>query len=137
MSDEPADPDVLALQAAQQRAAAAVRAGDVDAYVEGFAQDGIVMPPGQGSIHGKPAIREWVENLFGQFDLDVEVTPQELHIGGEWAIDRHTYTFTATPRDGAAPFTEQGKAVAVYRRAADGSWEGYIDCWNADGPPVT
>ena len=125
-------PDVRVLRAAQQRAVAAVEAGDVDAYVGGFAQDGIVMPPGQEIVRGRPAIREWIEALFQQFHVQLIVSPQELQIGGDWAIDRHNYVLTATPRDGGPTVSERGKAVAIYRRAADGSWEGYIDCWNAD-----
>ncbi len=131
-AEESVSPDGRALRAAQQRAVAAVETGDVAAYVDGFAQDVIVMPPGQEMVHGKPAIRKWVEALFKQFQIKLTLSPQELQIGGDWAIDRNNYYFTATPRDSGPSVSERGRAVAIYRRAADGSWEGYIDCWNAD-----
>ena len=131
-AEESMSPDVLGVRAAQQHILAAVETGDVDAYAACFAEDGMLMPPGQKIVRGRLAIREWIGTLFQQFHVKVELSPQELHIAEDLAIDRHNYVLTATPNHGGPSVTERGKGINIFRRAADGSWKGYIDCWNSD-----
>lgn len=133
--EESASPDVLSIRALQQRALTAIEAADVDAYVACFAEGGMSMPPGQQIVRGRQAIREWIGALFQRFHVKVEVWPQELHIVGDWAIDRHNYLLTATPTLGGPTVKEGGKGVIIAKRSEDGSWEWYIDCWNSDSLP--
>jgi ketosteroid isomerase-like protein len=129
------DTDVQFVQRALQRLIAAVAAGDVGAYLAEWADDGVVMPPGQPMVTGKPAIRAWLGSTLEQFDVSVRVTQHECQIGGDWIIDRHSYVITATPKSGGKALIDHGKAVGIWKRVPDGTWKAYIDCWNSDAPP--
>jgi uncharacterized protein (TIGR02246 family) len=126
--------DVMAYEELQQRMLAAVSTGNVDEYAACFDDDAIVMPPGAPVVAGRQAIRDWIRGLFSQFNVSVEETRQELHFTADWAIQRHNYVLTATPKGGGQPMVDRGKAVMISRRMADGSWKSHIGCWNSDRP---
>jgi len=128
--------DAVAYDQLQQRVLDAMSSGDPDAYVACFAADGMLMPPGAQMITGKQAIRVWIAGLFSRFNVTVEVSRQELHFTSDWAIERHNYVVTATPKQGGGTQVDRGKAVVISKRSPDGSWNGYIDCWNGDNPPA-
>src|SRR5437667_3223425 len=100
--------DAVAYDQLQQRVLDAMSAGDPDAYVACFAADGMLMPPGARMITGKQAIRVWIAGLFSRFNVTVEVSRQELHFTSDWAIERHNYVVTATPKQGGGPQVDRG-----------------------------
>jgi ketosteroid isomerase-like protein len=53
---------------------------------------------------------------------------------GELAYTRGTYSLTMQPA-GAAPMSDTGKFVEVWRKQPDGSWKIKWDIYNSDNPP--
>ena len=132
----PVSADTVVYDQVQQHILDALSSGDADAYVACFAADAMLMPPGAEAVTGKDAIRAWVAGLFNQFDVTVQVFRQELHFTSDWAFERHNYALTATPKNGGTPSVDRGKAVVISKRGPDGSWKGYIDCWNSNSSPA-
>ena len=118
----------------REKVVAAVNAGDVEKYVSLFDGGAVIMPPNQSAVSGTGAVRVWAQALFGQFNVHVTVSPEELLVADLWDFERHLYTLVLTPKAGGNPMVHGGKAVVVYRRQSDGSWKGYIDCWDSNGP---
>ena len=129
-------PDEVPVRAVYQRVIDAVNSGNVDAYVACFAEDGMLMPPGQPIVIGKQAIKAWIAGLFNEFNATVSCTTQEFRIATDWAFNRHKYVLTAIPKQAGTPLVERGKAINIFKKMADGSWRAYIDCWNADSEPT-
>ena len=81
---------------------AAMEAGDVDATMAFWADDGVWMFPGRPSIVGKAAIREaYLEVFFKPFNVQrYAVVVEEIIPAGEWAFERATMRITLTPKGG-------------------------------------
>jgi uncharacterized protein (TIGR02246 family) len=107
--------------------------GDIEAILAGWAEDAVMMAPGQPPIRGKAAIREYVETTGSIPGATIRWEPLEAHVStsGDMAylIERNQITWQDST---GARVTESNKAVTVWRKQADGSWKNVIDMWNAD-----
>jgi ketosteroid isomerase-like protein len=64
----------------------------------------------------------------------VTFIPQEIQIGGDWAIDRFTWSTDTTPVGGGTSSNDKGKCIWIWRRQRDGSWKVARAIWNSDNP---
>ena len=92
------------------------------------------MPPQQPSVQGHPAIVQYFRNLFLRARFRFAFTSSHIHIDGDTALERVTYTATIGPGDDAPPIEDVGKGIHVYRRQPNGSWKLTYDIWNSDQP---
>ena len=113
----------------------AIAAGDRERFLSFFADDIVIMPPGQPEKRGRRAAADFAGPLFDQFTMQETISYDELHVDGDWAAGRFSYTLAVTPKAGGAPSAERGKAMAWLRRAPDGSWQFTRWIWNQDGAP--
>ncbi len=113
---------------------AAVNTSDADRCSAVWAADGVLMPPHHPSVQGHPAIVQYFRNLFSQSRFRFAFTSSHIHIDGDTAVERVTYTATIWPRDDAPPIEDVGKGIHVYRRQPNGSWKLTYDIWNSDRP---
>ncbi len=98
-----------------------------------WADDAIVMSPGQPSLHGKKAIREMVEgsSKIPGFKISWEPLSVSVSKSGDMAYMIEQNQITVNDSLGQ-PITEYNKVVTVWRKEADGSWKNVVDIWNAD-----
>lgn len=111
-----------------------VAAGDdVEALMSYWADDAVMMAPGQPPLRGKEAIREFVSSTGEIPGFSVSWEPLEAHVSesGDMAylIEQNQMTM---PDSTGALMTQYNKVVTVWKKREDGSWKNVVDMWNAD-----
>ena len=99
-----------------------------------WAEDAVVMPPGQPPYKGKAAIREMVMGTTHIPGFKISWEPLSAHVSenGDLAYMIEQNQITVNDSLGH-PITETNKAVTIWKRQADGSWKNVVDIWNAMG----
>ncbi len=113
---------------------AAVNTSDADRCSALWAADGVLMPPHQPSVQGHQAIVQYFRDLFSRSKFRFTFTSSHIHLAGDTALERVTYTATIWPGDDAPPIEDVGKGLHVYRRQPNGSCKLTYDIWNSDQP---
>ncbi len=114
--------------------AAAVNAGDAEAWAACFTDDGVQMPPNFGANAGKAAIQGWSNGFLSMFACRFGLSVEEVKAAGDWAFERGRYDITLTPRAGGQSMNDKGKYITIYQRQSDGSWKIARDIWNSNQP---
>ena len=127
--------DVAAINALAAREIAAFVAVDTAGLDAVFAQDAIVMPPGEAALQGRAAAKAWAQALGDQYTLGGEYTGSDVIVSGDWAVHRFTGRLSMTPKAGGETISEAVKGVHVLQRQPNGSWVITQDVWNTDQPP--
>lgn len=98
-----------------------------------WAEDAVVMSPGQPPIKGKNAIREMVEGSSKIPGFKISWEPQSVFVSksGDMAYMIEQNQITVNDSLGN-PRTEFNKVVTIWRKDGDGSWKNVVDVWNAD-----
>jgi ketosteroid isomerase-like protein len=125
--------------AAQARDIAAIRAvgekwrtlydeGRFAEIPELYTTDTMVMPRGRPRIVGREEMRKRIGGLAAGRSIDIEVTEREIHLAGDhgWFVGDFKVTYGAAS-SGAAPVTEYGRSLIIYRRDRDGQWRIHRD----------
>ena len=110
----------------------AAQTDSIDKVLAYWADDAVVMLPGDDAIKGKKAIREMIEgtsNIPG-FKISWEPISASVSKSGDMAylIEDNQVSYTDST---GKTITEYNKAVTVWRKEADGSWKNVIDMFNA------
>ena len=107
----------------------------VDDWIDIWADDAVVMPPGLPPVRGKAAIRQYVEAAARIPGFQIRWEPESVHVSesGDLAymLERNVSSFTDAQGN---TVTTHGKVVTVWRKGADGSWRNVVDMWN-EAPP--
>lgn len=111
-----------------------VAAGDdVEALMSYWADDAVMMAPGQPPLRGKDAIREFVSSTGELPGFSVGWEPLEAHVSGSgdmaYLIEQNQMTM---PDSTGALTTQYNKVVTVWKKQEDGSWKNVVDMWNSD-----
>ncbi|HKQ19528.1 MAG TPA: DUF4440 domain-containing protein [Candidatus Eisenbacteria bacterium] len=108
---------------------------DVEGILSFWTDDAIVMPPGQPSVVGKAALREYVRASLQipGFSISWKSSDATLSPDGNVAYLCGENRVTMDGPDGAR-ITMTGRAVTIWRKEGDGEWRCSIDIWNE--PPV-
>jgi ketosteroid isomerase-like protein len=130
--------DVAAIKALSATYSAAASAGDASACVSGFYADGAVRLDCNAPIRiGKDAIQASLQPYFDQYNHRETDAVEEVHVVGDLAFARGTYSTKAAPKvPGGAVIEDQGKWVTAYRLQPGGAWRAVVDIWNSDLPVV-
>lgn len=132
----PSDADRQALMELSRAWAATAATGNIDSIVSYWADDAVVLPPGQPAVVGKAAIRTFVEQSAAVPGFSITWSPEQAYISssGEmgYLIERNTVTFADSS---GTIHTEYGKAVTIWRKDAAGVWKCVIDTWNNTPKP--
>ncbi len=115
--------------------AAAAAGKDVEKIISYWSDDALVMPPGQPTLEGKPALRSFVADSLKIPGFRIRWKSDKVSFSpdGKLAYMWGTNETTVTGSDGA-PAKLHGRAVTVWRRDADGQWRCVVDIWNAPPP---
>lgn len=126
----PADPAAIV---AERNAAfmAGVAAGDSATLAANYAENAVLMPPGNAAVEGREAIGQ-----FWQGGISAGMARIELAEGEVIATSADTILERSTARlfNAAGDVIDEGKYVVVWR-LIDGQWLMVWDIWNSDAPP--
>lgn len=104
---------------------------DWAAYVQYYADDATVLAPNMPPVKGRAAIQAVLASYPPVTEAKFE--PVDVDGLGDLAYVRGNYEMTMNP-PGAAPITDKGKYLEVYKRQADGSFKVVYDSWSSDLP---
>jgi len=104
--------------------------GDMDAALDVWAKDAVVLPPGMAVFEGREAIREFVNQTSARPGFSISWEPVSVHVSecGDMAymIERNVITMNDSEGN---PVTTHGKVVTVWRKEG-GTWKNVVDIWN-------
>jgi ketosteroid isomerase-like protein len=128
--------EVAQLKARDASLQNALRARDLEAIMEYYAEDAIVMPAAAPMLKGKAAVREEWKHILGipDFETRSNLTGAEVARSGEIGYTMGTYLATMMGDDGK-PVTEPGKWLSIWKKQPDGSWRIAVDIYNTDTAP--
>ena len=123
------DADRDAIAGGLADAVAAALAGDWAGFAAQFHEDVKMLPPGAPLYTGRDAIVAGFDGVtITEFVSEID----ELDGCGDVAFARGHHEWSMQIRGSAAPYSESGKWVAVWRRQGDGDWKVIVDIWNSD-----
>ncbi len=133
------DEDELARAVRDVRAEldAAMRAEDVDAYLDRFMDDAVWLPANAEEYVGKAVARQRLTSFFKSVNLEGSSTVEEqVVMGPNWIGERGQFSIVLSPKEGdAEPVHEVGSYLALWTKDTDGRWKIAIDMWNSDRGP--
>ena len=122
------------LRVDREWAAAASEGKDVDRIISFWSDDATVFPPGAPVVHGKPAIRAFVQGSLAAPGFHISWRSDAASVSADGSLGYTTGTNALTvPGPDGKLMTVAGRGVSVWRRVAGGEWKCVIDIWNS-GP---
>lgn len=123
-----------AIRATDAQWLAAAQAHDLERTLSFWSDDVIMMQPGTPTMVGKEAVRRYVAAAFAIPGFSITWVTEHVWVAksGELAYATGSDEIHMTSADGK-PVIEHNKAVAIWRRQADGAWKCAVDVWNAAG----
>lgn len=120
--------DIAAIRAAGLKWRDLYESGRYSEIPELYTTDTVVMPRGRPRIDGREAMRRAIGGLAAGRRVTIQITEREIHAAGDmgWFIGDFRVTYAPTSA-GAAPVTEFGRSMIIYRRDADGAWRVHRD----------
>lgn len=102
-----------------------------------WAEDALVMAPGQPALRGKEAITKMVEGSAEIPGFEVSWEPKKAFVSksGDLAYLIEQNYFSANDSLGN-PVRTYNKVVTIWKKQEDGSWKNVVDMWNED-PSIT
>ncbi len=110
-------------------------AGDIDAWVSLWTEDGVQMPPGEPPVVGKDQIIVRNQGVADTFAVEMDIDNEEVNVAGDLAYSRGTFTSVLTPREGGQSISVDGKFMTILVRQSDGSWKIHRDIFNSNVSP--
>ena len=107
----------------------AVQASNLDAAVNWYTDDAVLLPPGEPLVVGKGAIRARYADLFARLKMSARYEVDEERTAGVFGSIRGRMVGTRTGTAGF--FEDQGKFVMLCRKDR-GRWLIASLIWNAD-----
>jgi uncharacterized protein (TIGR02246 family) len=98
---------------------------DIEAVLEFYEDDAVLVAEPNRIVQGKAAIRQTFEFVFTLNGTAKQVKTQTIE-SGELALFLSKWTFSGTLPDGTA-FTRDANATCVFRKSANGAWRCVID----------
>ncbi len=119
-------------------AAAAAAGRDLERIVSFWADDAVVIPPGQPAIIGKDAIRNYVATSLKIpcFSIRWKTTRFMIARACDLAYGVGTNQVSFNEENGKL-VTSRGRAVTIWRMESGGAWKCVVDIWNDDASPRT
>ena len=118
--------DKAAIQALDDKFAAAFNAGDAAAVAAMYTEDAHLLPPGMEMMQGRDSIQKFWQGGMEHLS-DPKLTAVDVELLGDSAV-REIGTFTAKTK-GDQPQEVSGKYVQIWEKAGD-EWKIAIDIYN-------
>ncbi|MEM1081803.1 MAG: SgcJ/EcaC family oxidoreductase [Pseudomonadota bacterium] len=112
-------------------------AGDLQAWLSLWCEDGVQLPVDAPARSGIANIRAGMAPAFAAFDLTVTIhSVESACVNGEVGMTHCNYSVRAVPKQGgeSIDIMRDGKALTIYRKQPDGRWKIAYDCVNSNTP---
>lgn len=107
--------------------------GNTDSTLSYWADDAVVMSPGQPTLVGKQAIRGMVEGTSKIPGFRISWEPKSVSFSDDGKMAYMIEESQVTMNDSLGrAFTEYNKGVTIWRKDANGNWKNVVDIWNAN-----
>jgi len=132
------DADVKAISDYETQWNSEWAAKDADKVLAHYADDAIVMTPGEAPMKGKDAIKSGLGGMMADkaLSLSFKATKVDVAKSGDLAYTQGDYELTATNPKTHKPVTDHGTYVTTYRKQADGSWKAIVDIATSGPAPA-
>lgn len=110
--------------------------GQLQASIDLWADDAVILPPGLPVISGKEAIREYVNDAAAIPGFSISWEPESAHVSdsGDMAYLLERNVIGMDGVDGRKEVVH-GKVLTVWRKDDNGRWRNVAEMWNS-APPV-
>jgi len=125
---DPAEAEA-ALRATFDEMIAAYNAEDVATIERLYAEDIVIIPPGEAVRADRAAAMEQLATLT-EVDYSIEAQIRDLLLSGDLAVTLVSYSDTSVPVDGGEAESSEGRWAIVWTRTADGRWHMAREIWN-------
>ena len=113
----------------------ALRTNDAQALFAYVADDVLLMPPGEGAVRGKNAMREWYAAFLAQYRTSsLKLSSREVFVGDRWAVELGSYEWGLSPVAGGDDMVDHGNYMQLWRSQPDGEWRFEREIWNSSAP---
>ena len=101
---------------------------NADSILSYWTDDAVMISAGEASLKGKDGIRQMVEGSLkdSAFQISWEPESAEVSKSGDMGYLLETTKMNMTDSSGK-PFTQNFKAVTIWKKQADGSWKCAVD----------
>lgn len=114
----------------------AASTGNVDSILSYWADDAVVMSPGEMPLKGKAAIRGMVEGSSKIPGFRISWEPRSAVVAESGELGYLTEDTQISMNDSLGkPITLHQKAVTIWRKDNNGQWKNIVDIWNANPMP--
>jgi uncharacterized protein (TIGR02246 family) len=101
--------------------------GDLDGFLDLFAEDAVWVTPDVDEIQGREAIRAYWQPVLAQCEYEFTVTSADVRVAGRLAIERARFTSQLKPRDPTGdvapePLRHDGRYLMYWRWDAASGW---------------
>lgn len=122
------NPDVELIKQQREVWINAINRGSADDFVAVLTEDAVWLPGGRPAIAGKESIRRWLTPPFSAYDYNYSVEDTQIHVAGEWAVERASFLTRMRSKTGDEAPEHRGTYTLLWRRES-GVWliERYID----------
>ncbi len=110
-------------------------AGNIDACVELYTDDGAIYSPYELPSIGRDALRETHRQWLAAGGTNKKIRVFEAHSENDLGYCIAAYS-EDYPQDDGSLVKESGKSVNIVKRQPDGSWKLHISSLNSDDPPL-
>jgi len=111
--------------------AAAAATDDLDAVMAYWTDDAVMYPEGLPSLHGKPAIRQFLASRRSKPGYRISWMPSCAGVDERGSMAYTLGEAAATIVDDAGSTRDlNGRYVAIWRRES-GQWRCAVKCWNS------
>ncbi len=125
--------DADAFRARWDAYSAALAAGNANAMMAYYFNDGVRIPPNDPAQRGIEAVRQHLSDFFTNYDyvLD-EVTADDIQVSTDLAAVRAIYREHWSPKEGGDTTYQAGKWLSVWGLHPDGQWKIKTEMWTVE-----
>jgi uncharacterized protein (TIGR02246 family) len=129
-------PAVAAARAVAKGIVDADNRGDLDAVMGHYANDAVLMPPGEAPLAGREKIRPRYRSLFADFSPGIELRIDEACAASGLGFVRGHNGGRLVPRAGGEPRLLDDAFLMLLRLESDGAWRISHLIWHRQGAPT-
>ena len=128
--------EVAAIMKADSAWDKASEAKSAEGWLSYYADDAIMMPPGENVCKDKASRETSIKNMFAipGVSLRFQTTKAEVSKSGDIGYAVGVYQFSSKDPKGK-DYHETGKYCETWKKQTDGNWKCIVDIWNADPQP--
>lgn len=104
--------------------------GNATAIARHFAEDGILMAPGETVSQGRAGVENYYGKIFSTYQTFLESFYEEVEVSGELAFGRGEAKVRLIDKLNGDTTFSSSKYINILKKQANGSWKTTHDIWN-------